>query len=104
MGDKGILEGIIILVDARGPLTNYLVLTSDIYFFCYAVGRRLYDLMAVVASPCKESAYTYGVEGDPSKGGRIKQYFASDHRLHVQFIIDIDDCDNLLRTARFSRD
>jgi len=35
--------------------------------------------------------------GDPGKGGRIKQYFATDRRFPVLFTIDIDDCDNLFR-------
>jgi hypothetical protein len=31
----GIFEGIIVLVDTRCPLTDYHIVTSDIYFFCY---------------------------------------------------------------------
>ena len=40
-GEKAIFEGIIVLVDTRCPLTNYYILTSDIYFFCYEVTIEL---------------------------------------------------------------
>ena len=33
----GIFEGIIVLVDTRCPLTNYYIVTYDIYFFCYVI-------------------------------------------------------------------
>ena len=55
-------------------------------------------LMAVVASSGKN--LHVGVEGDPGKGGRIKQYFAADRRLPVLFIIDMDNSDNLKRITR----
>ena len=40
-GEKAIFEGIIVLVDTRGPLTNYYTLTSNIYFFCYELPIEL---------------------------------------------------------------